>query len=197
MKPTKIRNLQLYQAPYHVLSKQLGSHLSKDLRQKYGTRSIRVTIGDTVRVLRGEFKGVDGKVKEVNTLKRAVTIEGIKKEKLKGGQFDVYIHSSNLLVTELNTSDKWRIQKLEGTKSKTSKQKEAKPKEEIKLKEETKPKEETKQKVVKEKQKAPQTEPKPKQGAKAKPATKTPKVPKAKAAPKKPKKELKEKKGEK
>ena len=191
MKPTKIRNLQLYQAPYHVLSKQLGSHLSKDLRQKYGTRSIRVTIGDTVRVLRGEFKGVDGKAKEVNTLKRAVTIEGIKKEKLKGGQFDVYIHSSNLLVTELNTSDKWRIRKLEGTKSKTSKQKEAKPKEAIKLKEETKPK------AVEEKQKAPQTEPKPKQGAKAKPATKTPKVPKAKAATKKPKKELKEKKGEK
>ena len=188
MKPTKIRNLQLYQAPYHVLSKQLGSHLSKDLRQKYGTRSIRVTIGDTVRVLRGEFKGVDGKVKEVNTLKRAVTIEGIKKEKLKGGQFDVYIHSSNLLVTELNTSDKWRIRKLEGTKSKVSKQKEAKPKEEIKLKEETKPK------VVEEKQKAPQTEPKPKQGAKAKPATKTPKT---KTAPKKPKKELKEKNGEK
>ena len=182
MKPTKIRNLQLYQAPYHVLSKQLGSHLSKDLRQKYGTRSIRVTIGDTVRVLRGEFKGVDGKVKEVNTLKRAVTIEGIKKEKLKGGQFDVYIHSSNLLVTELNTSDKWRIRKLEGTKSKVSKQKEAKPKEEIKPK------------VVEEKQKAPQTEPKPKQGAKAKPATKTPKT---KTAPKKPKKELKEKNGEK
>jgi len=191
MKPTKIRNLQLYQAPYHVLSKQLGSHLSKDLRQKYGTRSIRVTIGDTVRVLRGEFKGVDGKVKEVNTLKRAVTIEGIKKEKLKGGQFDVYIHSSNLLVTELNTSDKWRIQKLEGTKSKVSKQKEAKPKEEIKLKEETKPK------VVEEKQKAPQTEPKPKQEPKAKPASKTPKAPKTKTVSKKPKKELKEKNGEK
>ena len=191
MKPTKIRNLQLYQAPYHVLSKQLGSHLSKDLRQKYGTRSMRVTIGDTVRVLRGEFKGVDGKVKEVNTLKRAVTIEGIKKEKLKGGQFDVYIHSSNLLVTELNTSDKWRIRKLEGTKSKVSKQKEAKPKEEIKLKEETKPK------VVEEKQKTPQAEPKPKQEAKPKPATKTPKVPKAKTTPKTPKKELKEKKGEK
>ena len=192
MKPTKIRNRQIYQAPYHVLSKQLGSHLSKDLRQKYGTRSIRVTIGDTVRVLRGEFKGVDGKLKEVNNLKNAVTIEGIKKEKLKGGQVDIYIHSSNLLVTEINTSDKWRIKKLEGTKSKVSKQKEAKPKEEIKLKEESKPK------VVEEKQKAPQkAEPKPKQESKAKPATKTPKVPKAKTAPKKPKKELKEKKGEK
>lgn len=191
MKPTKIRNRQIYQAPYHVLSKQLGSHLSKDLRQKYGTRSIRVTIGDTVRVLRGEFKGVDGKVKDVNTLKNAVTIEGIKKEKLKGGQVDIYIHSSNLLVTELNTSDKWRIKKLEGIKSKVSKQKEAKPKEEIKLKEEAKPK------VVEEKQKAPQTEPKPKQEPKSKPATKTPKMPKAKTASKTPKKELKEKKGEK
>jgi large subunit ribosomal protein L24 len=166
-----------------VLSKQLGSHLSKDLRQKYDTRSIRVTIGDTVRVLRGEYKGVDGKVKEVNTLKNAVTIEGIKKEKLKGGQFDVYIHSSNLLVTELNTSDKWRIQKLEGTKSKVSKKKE------------TKPKEETKPKAIEEKQKEPEkSEPKPKQEPKAKPATKTPKT---KTAPKKPKKESKEKKGEK
>lgn len=183
MKPTKIRNRQLYQAPFHVLSKQLGSHLSKDLRQKYDTRSIRVTVGDTVRVLRGEYKGVDGKVKEVNTLKNAVTIEGIKKEKLKGGQFDVYIHSSNLLVTELNTGDKWRIQKLEGTKSKSQKQKDAKPKEEIKPK------------VVEEKQKEPQkAEPKPKQEPKAKPVAKTPKT---KTAPKKPKKELKEKKDEK
>ena len=179
MKPTKIRNRQLYRAPYHVLSKQLGSHLSKDLRQKYDTRSIRVTIGDTVRVLRGEYKGVDGKVKEVNTLKNSVTIEGIKKEKLKGGQFDVYIHSSNLLVTELNTSDKWRIQKLEG-KSKASKEKETKPKE------------------VEEKQKEPQkAEPKPKQEPKAKPAAKTPKAPKSKTVSKKPKKESKEKKGEK
>ncbi|MEX0657388.1 MAG: 50S ribosomal protein L24 [Nitrosopumilaceae archaeon] len=193
MKPTKIRNRQLYRAPYHVLSKQLGSHLSKDLRQKYDTRSIRVTVGDTVRVLRGEYKGVDGKVKEVNTLKNSVTIEGIKKEKLKGGQFDVYIHSSNLLVTELNTGDKWRIQKLEGTKSKSSKEKETKKKEE-KL---TKPKEETPPKIVEEKQEPQKAEPKPKQESKAKPVTKIPKVPKAKTITKKPKKESKEKKGEK
>jgi large subunit ribosomal protein L24 len=179
MKPTKIRNLQLYRASHNVLSKQLGSHLSKDLRQKYGTRSIRVTVGDTVRVLRGEYKGVDGKVKEVNTLKNAVTIEGIKKEKLKGGQFDVFIHSSNLLITELNTGDKWRIQKLEG-KPKTSKDKDVKPKEQ----QETKPKTEEKQEPLK-------TEPKSKQESKAKPATKTPKVPKAKSVTKKPKKESK------
>jgi large subunit ribosomal protein L24 len=184
MKPTKIRNLQLYRASHNVLSKQLGSHLSKDLRQKYGTRSVRVTVGDTVRVLRGEYKGVDGKVKEVDTLKNAVTIEGIKKEKLKGGQFDVYIHSSNLLVTDLNTSDKWRIQKLEGTK--IPKEKEVKPKE----------KEETKPKPAEEKQKE-TTEPESQPKKESKKPTKTPKEPKTKTAAKKPKKESKEKKSEK
>lgn len=118
MKPTKIRNKLIYRAPISVLSKQLGCNLSKDLRQKYGKRSIRVIVGDTVKVMRGEYKGVDGKVKDVSTIKNSVAIEGIKKEKLKGGQIDVYIPSSNLLLTELNTDDKWRIKKLGGEKQK-------------------------------------------------------------------------------
>jgi large subunit ribosomal protein L24 len=178
MKPTKIRNLKIYRASHNVLSKQLGSHLSKELRQKYGTRSIRVTTGDTVRVLRGEYKGVDGKVKDVNTLKNAVTIEGIKKEKLKGGQFDVYIHSSNLLVTEINTGDKRRVQKLEG-KPKTPKEKEVKPKEQQEIKPKTEQQKEP-----------PKSEPIPKQDPKAKPAAK---VPKTKSVTKKTKKRFKEK----
>lgn len=183
MKPTKIRNRQIYRASLHVLSKQLGSHLSKDLRQKYGKRSIRVTVGDTVRVVRGEYKGVDGKVKDISLLKNAVTIEGIKKEKLKGGHVDVYIQSSNLLVTDLNTNDKWRIKKLEGKKPKPSPKEEAKETPQ-KTQEEAKP-----QEVKEVKQKEPQkSEPKPKQvrqkkpkqETKAKPATKTKKVTKEK-----------------
>ena len=46
--------------------------------------------------------------------KSSVAIEGVKKEKTKGDKFDVYIHTSNLVVTSLNTSDKWRMAKLEG-----------------------------------------------------------------------------------
>ena len=38
----------------------------------------------------------------------------LKKEKTKGDKFDVYIHTSNLVVTSLNSEDKWRISKLEG-----------------------------------------------------------------------------------
>ena len=114
MKPTKMRNQMIYQATFQTKSKQLGSALSKDLHKKYGKRSVRVVEGDSVTILRGEFKGVDGKVAKVSTQKSSVAIEGVKKEKTKGDKFDVYIHTSNLVVTSLNGEDKWRIAKLEG-----------------------------------------------------------------------------------
>jgi large subunit ribosomal protein L24 len=92
----------------------MGSSLSKDLQKKYGKKSARVVEGDSITILRGEFKGVDGKVSKISTAKTSVAIEGVKKEKTKGDKFDVYIHTSNLVITSLNTSDKWRIAKLEG-----------------------------------------------------------------------------------
>ena len=117
MKPTKMRNSLIYRATFNVKSKQLTSPLSNELRKKYSKKSIRVVEGDSVKIVRGEFKGVDGKISEVSTEKRSVAIEGIKKEKTKGDKFDIYIHTSNLLVTGLNTEDKWRIKKLEGKSS--------------------------------------------------------------------------------
>ncbi len=104
----------IYRATYQLKSKQLGSALSKNLHKKYGKRSVRVIEGDNVTIVRGEFKGVDGKISKISTQKSSVAIEGIKKEKTKGDKFDVYIHTSNLVVTSLNTGDKWRIAKLEG-----------------------------------------------------------------------------------
>jgi len=104
----------IYRASYQTKSKQLGSALSEDLHKKYGKRSVRVIEGDSVTILRGEFKGVDGKVADVSTEKSSVAIEGVKKEKTKGDKFDVFIHTSNLVITSLNTDDKWRMAKLEG-----------------------------------------------------------------------------------
>ena len=140
MKPTTVRKRMLYTASQHLLSKQLGSHLAKDLREKYHCKSLRVVEGDSVKVLRGEFKGIEGKVTRVSTEKRGIAIEGIKREKLKGGNVDIYIHPSNVIITSLNLEDKWRQSKLEGQKpkaakstpsqeTKETKQKEPKPKE--------------------------------------------------------------------
>lgn len=113
MKPTKMRNKLIYQATFHTKSKQLTSTLSKDLAKKYGKKNVRVVEGDSVKISRGEFKGVDGKISDVSIKKNGVAIEGIKKEKSKGDKFDVYIHTSNLVVTSLDTTDKWRIEKLQ------------------------------------------------------------------------------------
>ena len=128
VKPTKMRNRMIYQATFQIRSKQLGSSLSKDLQKKYGKKSTRAIVGDTITILRGEFKGVSGKITKISTEKTSVTVEGVKKEKTKGDKFDVYIHTSNLVVTALNSSDKWRISKLEGKD----------PKKQTSVKEETK-----------------------------------------------------------
>ncbi len=104
----------IYLATFQTRSKQLGSALSKDLQKKYGKRSVRVNEGDSIKIVRGEYKGVDGKISKVSPQKNSVIIDGIKKEKAKGDKFDVYIHTSNLLVTSLNSENRWRIAKLEG-----------------------------------------------------------------------------------
>ena len=101
-------------------SKQLGSPLSKDLQKKYGKRSMRVILGDTVKVMRGEYRGVDGKISKVSIADNSVAIEGVKKEKSKGEKFDVLIRSTNVVITNLNLDDHWRKTKLEGKKPKTT-----------------------------------------------------------------------------
>ena len=129
-----MRNRMLFQATLQTRSKQMGSALSKDLQKKYGKKSARVVEGDSVSILRGEFKGVDGKISKISTQKSSVAIDGVKKEKTKGDKFDVYIHTSNLVINSLNSDDKWRMAKLEGKdprkqpKETTTKEKKTEPK---------------------------------------------------------------------
>ena len=140
MNPRKMRNHQIYYATMKTASKQLSCSLSKELRKKYGKRSVRITEGDTAKIVRGEFAGVDGKVTKISIPDRGVNIEGVKKEKLKGDKFDVYVHTTNIILTALDTGDKWRINKLEGKKA-TAERVEEKPKNETN---EEKPKEQKK-----------------------------------------------------
>lgn len=189
MKPTIIRNRQFYQASNHVRSKQLGATLSKELREKYGKRSARVVEGDTIRIMRGEFKGIDGKVTQISTEKNGVAVEGIKREKLKGGNVDIYIHTSNVMITGLNLDDKWRQNRLEGQAVKVATEvpketpkeitKEASKKEEsLKLKESPKLKEKLKEKSKEKLKETAKEIPEPKEKA-SKPATKKTKQTKA------------------
>jgi large subunit ribosomal protein L24 len=109
----KKNNPKLLHLPSHLRDKRIGSTLSDNLREQYGTRSCRLIKGDTVRVVRGEYSGIEGKVEKVNTKRGTLSIEGIQREKVKGGNVKVQIHSSNLIITGLNLDDKYRKNKLQ------------------------------------------------------------------------------------
>ena len=119
MNGRKMRNRQIYFATHKTASAQLSATLSKDLRKKYHKRSARVVEGDTVKVIRGEFDGVDGKVTKISLANNGINIEGVKKDKIKGDKYDVFIHTTNIVITGLNGDDKWRMNKLEGKKPRT------------------------------------------------------------------------------
>ncbi len=95
-------------APLHVRSAMVGSHLSKELRQKHKTRSMRVRKGDKVKVQTGQFKGKSGAVESVDTRNAMVYITGIESVRKDGTKAMRPIHPSNLLITEL-AADKRRM----------------------------------------------------------------------------------------
>jgi large subunit ribosomal protein L24 len=92
---------------------KFGSLLSKDLREKYKRKTVRPREGDSVRIVRGEFKGIEGKVTKVVPKDGTLNVEGVTKEKQKGGTSPVPIHSSNVVLTSLILSDTTRKNKVE------------------------------------------------------------------------------------
>lgn len=111
---SKVRLKTIAVTPKHVRDKNICSTLIDDLREQYKRRSIRVIKGDTVRVMRGEYSGIEGKVEKVNTNHGTLSIEGVQREKVRGGNVKVQIHSSNVRVSGLNLDDKYRQDRVTG-----------------------------------------------------------------------------------
>src|SRR5206468_12148479 len=102
----------------HKREKLLGANLSENLRKQHNKRSMRVIKGDTVRILRGEYVGVEGKVEKVNTERSTLSIEGVQREKIRGGKVKVQIHASNAQIISVNTEDDYRMKSKEKEKEK-------------------------------------------------------------------------------
>ena len=105
--PRKQRKYR-YNAPLHVKQKFVSTHLSKDLRKKYKKRNVNLRKGDSVKVMRGQFKNKFGKVDEVDVKKTSVYVDGIETVKRDGTKSRYPIHPSNLIITEVNLDDKMR-----------------------------------------------------------------------------------------
>jgi len=111
-KPTKQRKM-LYQAPDHVRHRLLAAHLSPELRATHIAKSFPVRSGDTIRVMRGDHKGLEGKITRIDLKKYRIYVEGLTREKVDGTTIFVPVHPSKLMITRLNLDDKWRKKILE------------------------------------------------------------------------------------
>ena len=114
-KPTKQRKM-IYQAPDHVRRKLFAAHLSQELRTSHKVKSLPVRSGDTVRIMRGNHKGFEGKIASVDRKNYRVYVEGLTREKVDGSTIFVPIHPSKVMITRLNLDDKWRKKILEKKK---------------------------------------------------------------------------------
>ena len=98
-------------APLHIKSKMIASHLSKELRQKYNKRALSIRKGDKVKVVRGASSGKVGKIERLDTKDMKVYIEKIEFTKKDGSKAFVPIDPSNLLVMEIS-DDKKRLKRM-------------------------------------------------------------------------------------
>ncbi|QQG49376.1 MAG: 50S ribosomal protein L24 [archaeon] len=94
---------------------KFGSTLSDDLRKKFGRRTAKPRAGDSVRIVRGEFKDIEGKVTRVHPKDGKLNVEGVTREKIKGGTSPVPIDSSKVILTSISLDDKTRKARLEGS----------------------------------------------------------------------------------
>lgn len=141
MKTTQPRKQRkrLYQAPAHIRYKHFSALLSPSLKTSHNIGSLPVRSGDTVRIMRGDRKGLEGKVTRVDRKNYRIFVEGVTREKVDGTTTFVPIHPSKVMITSLNLDDKWRRESLKAGVAVTEAEKpEEKPVEEEKKPEEPK-----------------------------------------------------------
>lgn len=81
----------------------MSATLSKELRQRYGVRSVPIRKDDEVTIVRGgEHKNRDGKVIQVYRKKFCIHVERVVYEKKGGAPVPIGIHPSNVVITKLH-----------------------------------------------------------------------------------------------
>lgn len=119
VQPRKQRKYR-YNAPLHTLSNFLSVNLSKELRVKHNTRSIKLRKGDKIKVVRGQHKGKAGKVERLSLKYTKVYVAGIEILRKDGTKSLIPLEPSNLQIVDLDKSDKKRLKSEEKNGKETS-----------------------------------------------------------------------------
>lgn len=122
-KASKQRKFRI-NAPLHIKRTLLTAPLAEDLARRYGTKATSLREGDSIKVAKGEFKGLAGKINAVSLKKGTVSVEGAARIRKDGTKSYSPLKPSNLLITELNIEDKQRIASLTRKQEQGQKRKE-------------------------------------------------------------------------
>lgn len=105
-KTPRKQRLALYRAPLHLRQRRLAVPLSPELKQKFGFRSLPLRKGDKVRVIKGDFKGHEGDVVEVDLKHYRVKVAGALTVKADGTEVLRPISPSNVVLLKLKPDKK-------------------------------------------------------------------------------------------
>ncbi|KAF9475849.1 ribosomal protein L24, partial [Pholiota conissans] len=79
----------------------MSSALSKELRSKHNARSLPIRKDDEVRIVRGKYKGREGKVTQVYRKKWVIHVDRVQRDKSNGATSPIGIHPSNVVITTI------------------------------------------------------------------------------------------------
>ncbi|HUO42807.1 MAG TPA: 50S ribosomal protein L24 [Methylomirabilota bacterium] len=112
----------IYKAPLSRRRRLMSASLSTELKTSQGRNSYPVRKGDTVKILRGDFAGIEGKITNVDTRRHRLFIEGVSREKVAGTSTTVSVDTSKVMITKLDLDDKWRAESIKVAVTKNSQQ---------------------------------------------------------------------------
>jgi large subunit ribosomal protein L24 len=113
-----LQRKRLFQASFHLRHKQFSAPLSPELKKSRGFNALPLRKGDTVRIMRGDRKGIEGKVSKADYKKYRISVDGITREKVDGTAIPVLIHPSKVMIINLNLDDRRRRDLLDRKRAK-------------------------------------------------------------------------------
>ncbi len=112
----RLQRKRLFRATIVKRHKLLGAHVDPDLVGKSKLRlprALPVREGDVVRIMRGSFRGKEGKIVSVDSRHGTAVVEGVTIEKTDEKKVPRPIHASNLMIIKMDDTDPWRRRKYE------------------------------------------------------------------------------------
>jgi len=104
----------------------MAAPLSSELATSRGIKTLPVRKGDSIRIMRGDHKGFEGKISRVDLKNYRIYVEGLTREKVDGTTIFVPVHPSKVTIRKLNLDDKWRKAIVERKKELPKKEEKAK-----------------------------------------------------------------------